>query len=350
MRHHHLALLAAVLTLTGAGCLSSGSSSNTGGVWQSPDGGKSWEATNALPSASGVGSIAAADVTNIEIDPSDASAVYIGTETNGMLWSIDGGASWMRPEEELLKGGAGRAVEVDPRDVCTYFVMKTDRVLKTKDCGRTFDADAYVETGTDESLTAMVLDWYNPDVLWLGNSAGDIMRSRDGGGTWTTVYRVKGDVTSIVMSNTDSRIILVGTKSKGVYRTADGGGTWTEYEDALKDFKGADKVTGFAQTANGSVIAMSSDYGLLVSKDNGLTWTDVPLLTARGEVEILALAVAPGDGGIIVYGTATTLYRSTSGGSAWDTSELPASRAAGALMIAPAPIETMFLGTVARED
>ena len=95
MRHHHLALLAAVLTLTGAGCLSSGSSSNTGGVWQSPDGGKSWEATNALPSASGVGSIAAADVTNIEIDPSDASAVYIGTETNGMLWSIDGGASWM---------------------------------------------------------------------------------------------------------------------------------------------------------------------------------------------------------------------------------------------------------------
>src|SRR3989338_5315044 len=147
MRNYHFAAIAAVLVLTGAGCLSSGSSSSVGGVWQSADGGDSWEATNALPSASGVGSIAAADVVSIEIDPSDSSAVYIGTTTNGMLWSIDGGESWMRPEEDLLKSGTVLGIEVDSRDVCTYFVMKTDRVLKTADCGRTFDADAYVETG-----------------------------------------------------------------------------------------------------------------------------------------------------------------------------------------------------------
>lgn len=350
MQHARLAAFAAVLVLTGAGCLSSKTPSTVGGVWQSSDGGETWEATNALPSATGVGSIAQADVTAVEIDPSDASAVYIGTTGNGMLASIDGGQSWMRPEEEQLRSGRVIGIEVDPRDVCTYYVMKTDRVLKTEDCGRSFNDSAYVETGTDENLTAMMLDWYNPSVLWLGNTAGDVMRSSDGGKTWSTVYRVKGDITSMAMSNADSRIILVGTKNSGLYRTTDAGTTWIEYEDALKDFKESDKVLGFAQTADGSTVVMNSDYGLLVSKDQGFTWGAVPLLTARGEVEILALAVAPTNGDVIVYGTNSTIYRSTSGGSAWDTNELPSGRAAGVLAVNPENENLMILGTVALED
>ncbi len=351
MRIANTAALAAALVLMGAGCFGGGNSTDgLGGVWQSDDGGQSWAATNTLLTSSGAGSISGTDILAVEHDSQDASAVYAGTLSDGLLTSLDGGISWTRPEDEEIRTGAVLAIEVDPTDVCTYYVMKTNRVAKTTDCGRSFNTGAYVETQTDEKLTAMVLDWYNPDILWLGNSAGDVMRSTDGGDNWATVERVKGDVTAIAVSNADSRVVMVGTKSKGMYRTADSGSTWTQYEDTLKDFKGSDKVFHFSQTNDGSTVVMNSEYGLLVSKDRGETWSGVSILTARGEVEILAVAVAPTNGDVIMYATANTFYRSTSGGSAWETSELPSGRSVGTVVINPANEEAVILGTVTPEE
>ncbi|KKW29638.1 MAG: hypothetical protein UY72_C0037G0007 [Candidatus Uhrbacteria bacterium GW2011_GWD2_52_7] len=350
MRIATTAALAATLVLMGAGCLGGGSStSGVGGVWQSDDGGQSWTATNTLLTSSGASSIGETDILTVEHDPQDASAVYAGTSSNGLLVSLDGGLSWTRPENEEMRSGAVLAIEVDPTDVCTYFVMKKSLVAKTEDCGRSFNTQAYVETQTEEQLTAMVVDWYSPNIVWLGNSAGDVMRSTDGGENWSMVYRVKGDVTSIIVSNADSRIVMVGTKSKGMYRTWDSGVSWTEYEETLKDFKGSDKVLGFSQTNDGSVLVMSSEYGLLVSKDKGDSWSGVSLLTARGEVDILAVAVAPTDGDTMMYATANTFYRSTSGGSAWETSELPSGRSVGTLVVNPANENAVILGTVTPE-
>lgn len=343
--------LAALLLLTGAGCFGGGDSgSSAGGVWQSGDGGQTWTATNSLMTSAGLGSIGQTDVLAVEHDPQDASAVYVGTSANGLFTSLDGGLSWTRPENEELKTGAVLAIEVDPTDVCTYYVMKPSRVAKTSDCGRTWNTQAYVESQTDESLTAMVVDWYNENVIWLGNSAGGVMRSTDGGTTWTTINRIKGDVTSLAVSNKDSRIIVVGSKSKGMYRSIDSGTTWTSYEETLKDFKGSDKVYGFSQTNDGTTMLMSSDYGLLVSKDAGSTWTAVPLLTARGEVTILAVAVAPTDGNTMMYATSNTFYRSTTGGTAWETSELPSGRSVGTLVVNPANADAVILGTVTPQD
>ncbi|MCR4311940.1 MAG: YCF48-related protein [Candidatus Uhrbacteria bacterium] len=344
------AVLVATLLLTGAGCFSGGSGTSAGGVWQSDDGGQSWTATNALPSATGVGSISETDIIAVEHDPEDASAVYIGTSSNGLLYSLDGGLVWMRPEDEEIRKGAVLAIEVDPTDVCTYYVLKTSRVAKTTDCGRSFNTESYVETQTDEDLTAMVLDWYNPKILWLGNSSGDVMRSSDSGKTWTTIERVNGDVTSIIVSNADSRIVMVGTRNKGMYRTIDSGATWTEFEDTLKDFKDSDKVLSFSQTNDGTTVIMNSDYGLLISDDSGATWSGVSLLTARGEVDILSAVVAPTNGDVIMYATSNTFYRSTSRGSAWETSEVPSGRSVGVITVNPANEEAVILGTVTPEE
>lgn len=343
-------LVAAPLVLIGGGCLGGGDTSNdTGGMFLSTDAGATWSVASALPSASGVGSIASADVMSIEIDPSDASALSIGTAGNGLLYTLDAGVSWMRPEEELLRSGTVLKVEVDPRDVCTFYALKTDRVLKTTTCGREFDTETYVQ-GTSDALTDMAIDWYSPNTLYVTAESGDVLRSNDAGATWSAIYRSKDKVNSIMVSNADSRVLMIGTRSHGMYRSADGGANWTEYEDTLKDYKSSDKVYGFAQTADGDRVYMRSAYGLLASDDAGATWVNVPLITARGEVDILSLAVDPNNGDHVVYGTATTLYRSTSGGSAWTTDELPTSRGAGALLIHPDDSDTLYLGAMTVED
>lgn len=343
-------LVALSLVLVGAGCLGGGKSSGaTGGMFLTSDAGQTWTSSSALPSATGVGSIAAADIASITIDPNDSSAIYIGTIGNGMLYSLDTGTSWARPEEELLRSGTVRKVVIDPRDVCTYYVLKADRVLKTTTCGREFDAETYVQ-GTSDALTDMAIDWYSPNTLYLTAESGDVLRSSDAGASWSAIYRNKDKVNSIIVSNADSRVLMIGTRSHGMLRSADGGANWTEYEDTLNDYKSSDKVTGFAQTADGEAVYMRSAYGLLRSNDAGATWNDVPLITAHGEVDILSLAVDPNNGEHVIYGTATTFYRSTSGGSAWTTDELPTSRGAGALLVHPDDSDVFLLGAMTIED
>ena len=351
MRRSLAAFASAALLLTGAGCLGGGSSkAATGGMWLSADAGKTWTAKNVLPTPAEISSISSADILTIEVDPQDESAIYAGTRTAGLLYTLDGGASWMRPESELAKSGAVLDVEVSAKSVCTVYVLKADRLMKTTTCGRTFDENMYVEGRSDEALTAMAIDWYNPNVVYLGTTAGEILKSSDGGSTWTTVQRTKSKdaISAIEVSNADSRYVMMGGTKSGMYRSEDAGISWVALEDSMDDFKNSDRVYGLTQTADGSTVLMSSKYGLLASTDKGLTWSSIALVSSGNDVTIMALSVDPDSAKTIMYGTETAIYRSDDGGKAWATSELPSTRAASALKIMKDG--TILLGVRSLED
>lgn len=336
---------ATAFVLMGAGCFGGGSTSTSGGIWQSSDAGKSFTQTSAVPTAEGVSSLADVDVTTFAIDPQDSSAIYAGTMKNGLFFSLDSGTSWQRPEEDLARTGQIVGIGVSSKDVCTYVVAKTDRVMHTSDCGRSFETDGYVETRKDTTITAMALDWYDPKIVWIGTSSGDVIRSVDGGSSFATLARLDDAVTTIAVSNADSRTVFVGTKNSGLNRTTDSGATWTNFEKTLKEFKGSDRVYGFAQNSDGSFMVMSSKYGLLSSTDHGATWSGVSLISGTGEVHIYGLSVAAEGADTIYYATDTTFNRSTSAGSAWTTTELPSSRGGAAILVDPSDSTHVYLGS-----
>lgn len=347
-----LSVAALSLSLMGAGCFGGGSAAKaaTGGMYTSLDAGRTWVAKNTLVTLPTPSSISSTDVLSITFDPQDDTAVYLGTKANGLFYSLDGGEGWMRPEEELAKNGAVLDIAIHPTEVCTWFVLKVDRLLKTETCGRTFATETYVETRSDERLTALALDWYNPRIVWIGTSAGDVIRSVDGGATWASVFTGRDQIQDVLISNADSRIILAATARNGYIRSSDGGATWTDFEDALDAFKSSNRVTGFAQSTNGDTIVLNSDYGLLVSKDQALTWAAIPLVTPPGEVEIYDVAISPHDANVMYYGTNNTLYKSVNGGAGWTTSELPTTRATSVLAVDPAQEAQLWLGLQTIED
>lgn len=349
---YKLLLSFSCFVLIGQGCIQFGGGDSTagadGGFWETVDGGENWSQLVALPSESGVGSIGGVNVSAIEIDPSDPSAFYLGTEGNGMFYSYDSASTWQRPEDELARSGFVIDIEVDPRDVCTVYILKSDRILKSTDCSRTYES-VFVETRSDEELTSLALDWFNPDVLWAGSSDGDVMQSKDAGSNWATDERLKSDVTDILISNADSRVVLVGTKSKGVYRRSTSG-EWIELEDDLKEYSQADKVYDFVQTSNGSSVVMNTKYGLFKSQDSGATWNPIDLVTPPGDVRIWGIAINPKDEDTIYYSTINTLYKSTSGGDAWVTQEMPSTRAAKALMVHSENTDLLLAGFAVEED
>ena len=345
---HSLGLMAISFMLDGQGCLG-GATTNVadGGIWRTDNAGGAWTQMSSLPTATGISSIAGVNVTSIEIDPSDDSALYIGTEQNGVLYSIDNGNTWQRPESPLAREGSVLDVEVDRTSVCTVYLLKTDSVEKSIDCQRTYKT-IYTEGRADKTLTTMVLDWFNPSTLWMGTTAGEVLKSQDGGATWSTVYRAEDDVTSILLSNKDSRVVMIGTNRKGMFRSEDAGATWKSYEKELKNsYESSDEVYSFAQSATGDVMIMNSRFGLLASHDQGLTWTALPIIPPPADQRILSVVVSPGNASVIYYGTLGTLYTSVNGGETWSTVTMPSARLPKAMRVHPSITDRLFVGFAA---
>lgn len=342
-----------LLLATGAGCFGLGGSKapapTLGGVWLSNTAGEAWVSKSTLLNAVGNATISGLDVLTFEQDPSDASTLYVGTKTSGLFQSLDGGESWLRPEDKSASTGSILAVEVDPKNICTYFVLKADRLLKTETCGREFDNEAYVETRTDSKLTALAIDWYNPKAILLGTSEGDVLRSLDGGDTWAALYRAGNSVTSITVSNADSRILIVGTESQGLKRSIDAGMTWIDLKKSLADFDRSAKVYGLDQTSDGSRLLMHNGYGLMYSDDSGATWNPIALVTSEAEVTVRAAAIAPDNKDAMYYATSNAFYASTSAGQAWSTANLPSTAAASVIHVDAGDAERIFLGVVLPE-
>ena len=104
-------LLGLVLVLTGQGCVLFGGDGNTatgpgGSVHFSDDQGATWKQMAIMPTVSGISSIAGVNALAYEIDPSDQTVMYMGTEANGMLYTLDSGSTWARPKGADAREGA----------------------------------------------------------------------------------------------------------------------------------------------------------------------------------------------------------------------------------------------------
>jgi len=316
------------MSLLGAGCLGIGGGSSTadGGVWKTSDAGLSWTQSVAIPMATGVGSMAGTNVIDFVFDPQDHLALYIGSISNGMLFSYDGGVSWQQPRETALRSGQVEAIAVDPKDKCTVYAVKTSQLAKSTDCSRTFNTEVYVESRPKVTLTDVIVDWYDSNVIWLSTSDGDVLKSTDAGTNWVTVARIESKIIKLLIDNTDSRIVYAATKTRGLYKTTDAGENWVDSSEGHVDFANSKRMITLVQDAASTTLIASSDYGLLRSTDKGDTWQALELITAPGDVDILILGMDPNDTNRIYYGTSSTFYSTVDAGVNWQTRKLSTSR------------------------
>ncbi len=230
-----------------------------GGLAVSRDAGDSWEIL--APSGSGLSTVA--------IDPREPSTAYLAGWA-GVLWkTTDSGASWKRLPE---KNTAYFAMEFDPHD------------------------DALVGIG------------YN--VL---NGSGRFRRSRDGGGSFTTVS-VTGHATdrwTSIGAGVEGSSRFYAFTPGSLCRTADGAATWTcspfgAYLGRIVEVPGP-------SAAALPVVVATSERGLLVSSDGGGTWQTAQPLAPR----YLNAATFDAASGAVYAGTEGSIYRSTDRGATW---------------------------------
>jgi photosystem II stability/assembly factor-like uncharacterized protein len=171
----------------------------------------------------------------------------------------------------------------------------------------------------DSSAQCIALDPADNDTVYIGLGGGGIMKTTDGGQTWTERGLSEEQVFSIAVSAADGAV-YAGTEPSALYRSDDGGETWRELHALLElpsqptwsfpPRPWTSHVRWIAPSPHdaGLLLAGIELGGLMRSTDGGETWHDHRPGAQR---DVHSLAWHPR-----VQGRA---YEAGGGGAAWST-------------------------------
>ncbi len=266
--------------------------SATGGIWRTTDGGDSWTEVSkdfpALPISS-FGSDVNGDV--IYASTGEFVSTIYSAIGNGIFKSIDQGQTWMQ-----LPATSTEA---------TNYSTITTRLVVAPD-----DANTIVATTAPHSLS--------------DDDTSAIMRSTDGGISWTKVLEVEGVLEQVVATPGNFAILYATQNGVGVWKSIDGGQTWSPSSSGMSpngrielSVSPVDTNTVYA-SVEGTKSGAASD--LYYSRDAGETWKlidvrfddkVVDFFDGQGMYDNTILA-DPFDANIVYFG-GVSLFRTTIG-------------------------------------
>lgn len=283
-------------------------STNDGGLLETRDGGHRWD-------DAGARGMTARGPRGICFDPADPMHVYAGGFTGmGLFVSSDNGRTWAR----RLFGSARMyttGVAVDAADHSVYVSsLSGDGVWKSSDFGTTFtrvDRAAGAAPGVFLGLSGrgITVDPHRAGVIYAAASRGataGVWRSIDAGATWQRVNNAQ--VLSVTVDPSNSMVVYAATPVPTILKSADGGSTFTVVSTGLP--------AGFQTSRTGSVQVNPSNSmelwvglegaGVFRSLDGGATWA--PANAGLGDANVYGLAMDPRDSRIIYAATAASVF------------------------------------------
>lgn len=208
----------------------------------------------------------------------DRPGLVTGVALQGMWSSDDSGETWLplgEGEESDEVTFRLTDVEYDPDDPNRFWatgLYNGGGMYHTDDGGATLR-----QLGSLWSVEDVGIDFSDPQRATLVAAGHDVIQvylSRDGGETWEAISAglpdEGGTIDSVEVVDSNSFLVaLRGGQVPGIFRTDDAGATWERV---------------YTQGVAGEPVWLGDELiwliergrGLVVSSDNGQTWTDVP--------------------------------------------------------------------------
>ncbi|OFW05383.1 MAG: hypothetical protein A3H96_07815 [Acidobacteria bacterium RIFCSPLOWO2_02_FULL_67_36] len=262
-------------------------SGSRGTVVRTTDGGATWQ----------VRPVAGAEKLDFrDVDAMSDAVAYVlsigSGETSRIYKTDDGGASWtLQFANTDPKVFLDAMTFADPRHGYAFSDSVDGRfvVLSTANGGRSWNRipaerlppaldgeGAFAGSGTNIATDG-------GDRIWIGTTASRVLRSLDGGRTWTAVqtplaHNASTGIFSVAFRDATHGVVVGGNYSKeaeavdNVAFTADGGATWTLVrEHGLSGFRSA---VAYVPGMKSTLVAVGPS-GADLSQDGGRTWTAI---------------------------------------------------------------------------
>lgn len=236
------------------------------------------------------------DVHSLAFVGGDPQQVLFGHH-GGIRESRDGGRSWsalpVRDDAMSMAPAGDGSIVIAGHEVFTA----------SRDGGATWTPIAADLPSLD--IHGFTRDPADPARMWAYLATGGLWESTDFGARWTEVR--SGSVLFPLAVLDGSETTLLGVDASGLIRSSDGGRSWSALATPPTF-----PMTGLAATPDGRTIYAGSPDGLFRSDDGGLSWSATGY---RGSV--FAIATTADGATVAVVSRETEFFRSADGGSTW---------------------------------
>ena len=200
--------------------------------------------------------------------------------------------------------------------------------LSNDDGNSNLGIDPNVNFENGEWTTPVVADYNLPGRLYVG--FGNMVRSNDGGFSWTSLgtfpnSTTSNEVSAIAVANSNSNVLYAAKRVRheygipgSVYRSSNGGTTWTDITSTLPDSLYFTSIEASETDANTAYITMAGfEAGLKVFKttDGGNTWQNISYNLPN--LPVNCIKYVPNSGGLLVAATDIGIYTIQSNSTTW---------------------------------
>lgn len=357
-----------------------------GGVYRSTNGGATFEQF----------ALAGGDV---DLSKIDLTALFEDPEKSGTWWVATAGAGlfvWEEPDQddtpEIIEASEGDESEEDKEEQPTvswlpvwgqedvlksatiYSIARlTDggillareldsrgRIWKSEDGGATF-RETYSAAIDKVLVTSLAVSPVNSNIVLAGLSDGLLIKSGDGGETWSSVTEFGNAISLIVFArNSESTVfgVLVG---KGLIRSLDGGSTFEELarirlprddpaaDQQLSKYQNSRSIFGIAiHPTDVNQMMAATAGGLLRTRDLGTHWEKLPVPLRPESLPLRAVAYDPKNSSILYTTAGDGLYSSDDDGASWRVTRFTIRPALTHLAISRLDGDLVLLGTTKK--
>lgn len=234
---------------------------------------------------------------DVQYAPSNPAIMYAASAGGGIWKSTDSGVTWT-PKSDGWKFLHSTTIAVSPTDPNLviagtgdyhgFFSAQTFGVMRSTDGGTTWSNVGVAQMG-DKIISKIVFDPNDPNIVLAtagrGSTMGDIYRSTDGGLTWSNTNAADGswddiDFAGVEIAPGVRRVWAGGGGSGGGTRIAysdDHGATWTAVaKPAL--FNAVEQTINVAGSRNdpdGIYVIGPVGQKVYKSSNGGATWVDI---------------------------------------------------------------------------
>ena len=289
------------------------------GIFRSDDGGLTWHQKPWIEASNG--SIAPLVVNRIVQDPADPQTIYLATDGQGIWISKSRGDLWapVKDHTNTLDPLANvLALAVNPANTLEWYVAafqkNRGRLLVTTDGGKSF-REMYFTPLERFGIFDVAYD-RNRSTAEIVTGQGGFLETQDQGRTWRVRRWFADGLTRLLVDPANSAREYVVSSRGSIFRTEDQGHSWFDVTEGLRGYSSATTNQNWFIDGSGTLY-LASNYGLLRSRDHGVSFKAPPLIIPPDALPVLAVAVDPKNPNHIIASALNQLYRSRDDGETW---------------------------------